>query len=166
MSQVEDTARTFDRILAALDYPLLIATTKAAGERAGCLVGFGCQCSIDPPRFLVCLSERNRTYRLATQADAVAVHAVSEPEADLVELFGGETGDDIDKFARCEWSAGPRDVPILERAPAWFVGSIAGTADVGDHVAFLLAPIAGELRRPFEPLPTSYAAELAPGHEA
>jgi flavin reductase (DIM6/NTAB) family NADH-FMN oxidoreductase RutF len=156
----------FDRVVAALDYPLLIATTAAAGERAGCLVGFASQSSIDPPAFLACLSRRNRTYRVAIEADALAIQCLSNEDADLAELFGAETGDDIDKFDRCEWSSGPAAMPILDRAPAWFVGSIAAKADVGDHVAFVLSPIAAELRRDFEPLPMSFGARLEPGHEA
>ncbi len=161
-----DTERTVDRLWAALDHPLLIATTAIGGVCAGCLVGFASQCSIDPQRFLVCVSDWKRTYRLAIRADALAVHAISDEEADLAELFGGETGDDLDKFRRCSWSPGPGGVPILDRAPAWFVGSIAGTGDVGDHVAFLLAPIAAELRRDFDPLPASSAISLEPGQTA
>jgi flavin reductase (DIM6/NTAB) family NADH-FMN oxidoreductase RutF len=157
--------RRFDRLLAALDYPLLIATTAVDDERAGCLVGFASQSSIDPPRFLVCLSRENRTYRLATGADALAVHGLSANEADLVELFGAETGDEVDKFDRCEWSVGPAGMPILDRAPGWFAGAISGTCDTGDHVAFVLTPLAAALRRAFEPLPTSFAARLEPGHE-
>jgi len=57
-------------------------------------------------------------------------------------------------------------MPILDRAPGWFVGSIVATADVGDHVAFVVAPIAAELRRDFDPLPTSFGVRLEPGHEA
>ena len=166
MSPVAGTEGAFDRIVGALDYPLLIATTATDDALAGCLVGFASQCSIDPLRFLVCLSDRNRTFRLAALADALAVHAVSDDEADLVELFGGETGDEIDKFVRCEWSPGPAGMPVLDRAPGWFVGSIAGTGNVGDHCAFLLAPVAAELRRYFEPLSMSYGLRLAPGHDA
>ena len=158
--------QAFDRLVAALDYPLLIATTAAAGERAGCLVGFASQSSIDPRAFLVCLSRRNRTYRVAADAAALAIHCVSNEEAGLAELFGAQTGDDIDKFDRCEWSPGPAGMPILDRAPGWFVGSIVATADVGDHVAFVVAPELGGDRRDFDPLPTSFGVRLEPGHEA
>ena len=41
------------------------------------------------------------------------MHLVPADATGLAELFGGETGDD--KFARCEWSAGPEGLPILAR---------------------------------------------------
>jgi hypothetical protein len=37
---------------------------------------------------------------------------------------------------------------------------------VGDHVAFLLVPIAEELRRGFVPLAMGFGALIEPGHEA
>jgi len=35
---------------------MIIITAAADGVLGGCLVGFQTQCSIDPARFLVCLS--------------------------------------------------------------------------------------------------------------
>jgi flavin reductase (DIM6/NTAB) family NADH-FMN oxidoreductase RutF len=47
----------FDRLVAGLDYPMAIVTSAAAeDDRAGCLVGFTTQCSLNPPRYLVCIS--------------------------------------------------------------------------------------------------------------
>ena len=112
---------SFDRIVAALDYPMLVATAAAGGERAGCLVGFATQCSIDPPRFLVCLSKANRTYRVACDADAIAVHFVPVEAAALAALFGEETGDSVDKFTRCRWRPGPGG-PVLEDCRQWYAG--------------------------------------------
>jgi flavin reductase (DIM6/NTAB) family NADH-FMN oxidoreductase RutF len=157
---------SFDRIVAALDYPMLIATLVARGERAGCLVGFATQCSIDPPRFLVCLSRSNRTYRLALAAEALAVHALAADQDELAELFGGATGDEVDKFARCRWRPGTDGTPILDDAPAWFCGAIESSFDAGDHAAFAVSPTAGEIRRGFEPFPTSRGAAIEPGHPA
>jgi len=72
-----DMADAFSTIVGRLDYPMFVATTiGAGGERAGCLVGFATQASIDPQRFLVCISDKNRTYRIAREADVLAVHLV------------------------------------------------------------------------------------------
>ena len=60
---------TFDSLVGDLDYPMFIVTACADGERAGCLIGFATQASIDPSRFLVCLSHNNRTYEVGRETD-------------------------------------------------------------------------------------------------
>lgn len=128
----------------ALDYPLYVVTAEAAGERAGCLVGFGSQCSIRPARFIVWLSKANRTYRVAVRAERLAVHLLGRDQDGLARLFGGETGDRTDKFAATAWHPGPGGAPVLDEAPAWFVGRVETRVDGGDHVGFLLVPEAAE----------------------
>src|SRR5215218_9524111 len=103
---------------------MFIVTACADGERSGCLVGFATQTSIDPGRFLVCLSRSNRTYRVGCAAELLGVHFVPAQEAGLAELFGGETGDEVDKFARCEWRPGPSGTPLLAACPNRFVGRV------------------------------------------
>src|SRR4051794_7928471 len=73
---------TVHELVSQLDYPMFIVTAAARGERAGCLVGFATQCSINPPRFLLCLSDKNRTYRVAQHAQILVVHLVPEDAAD------------------------------------------------------------------------------------
>ena len=60
----------FEKLVSMLDYPMYVVTTRAGDQRAGCLVGFTSQVSIGPPRFLVGLSDKNHTYRVATGRDA------------------------------------------------------------------------------------------------
>ena len=42
---------SFTAMMAAVDTPAYVVTASAGGERAGCLVAFATQCSIEPPRF-------------------------------------------------------------------------------------------------------------------
>jgi flavin reductase (DIM6/NTAB) family NADH-FMN oxidoreductase RutF len=156
----------FDVIVGRLDYPMFVATTASGGERAGCLVGFATQTSIDPARFLVCVSDKNRTYRVLRGADTMVVHVVPEDAADVVELFGGETGDEEDKFARCEWSEGPGGAPVLARCPSWFAGRILERLPLGDHVGHLIEPIDGAAGDERPAFPFSRAKRVEPGHEA
>jgi flavin reductase (DIM6/NTAB) family NADH-FMN oxidoreductase RutF len=130
-------------LVARADPPLYIVTTAAGGARAGCLVGFASQVSIDPPRFLAALSVANRTWDVARAATHLAVHVFGRDRMDLIALFGGETGDEVDKFSRCAWSDGPGGVPLLDGALAWLVGLILRRDDFGDHVGHLLDPIDG-----------------------
>ena len=156
----------FEALASRLDFPMFVVTTYDGSERAGCLVGFTTQCSIDPPRFLVCLSDKNRTYRVALDADTLVVHALGSEHHDVAALFGGETGDEVDKFARTTWREGPGGAPVLDDCAAWFAGRVLDRRPVGDHTAFLLEPYAGEVRAEGEPLWFSDVNHLDPGHEA
>lgn len=133
----------FEELVGGLDYPMWIVTAAARGELAGCLVGFATQTSIEPSRFLVCLSRRNRTCRVASMADLLVVHLVPEHAQELAELFGGRTGDEIDKFSRCAWRPGPGGSPVLGECPRWFAGLARERLDLGDHVGFMLEPVDG-----------------------
>jgi len=152
----------FEGLVGDLEYPMFILTAPGP---LGCLVGFTTQASIDPPRFIACLSHKNRTFRDGRDAPALGVHAVPADAGDLAELFGGETQDEVDKFARVDWREGPEGVPILARCENWFVGRVLERLDAGDHDAFLLEPIAGESGDQAE-FSFHRAKRIDPGHEA
>ena len=96
-------ADSFQSLVASLDYPVYVVTTAAGGERSGCLIGFGTQCSIKPARFLACISKKNHTFPIAEKAEALVVHVLAEDDRDTAELFGGETSDEVDKFEHTAW---------------------------------------------------------------
>jgi flavin reductase (DIM6/NTAB) family NADH-FMN oxidoreductase RutF len=157
----------FEKLVALLDYPMFVVTTRTDDEQAGCLVGFASQVSIRPPRFLAGLSKLNHTYRVAIGASHLAVHLIKRQHCELARLFGSETGDRIDKFARCTWHSGPHGLPILDDAAGWFAGAVLGRFDLGDHVGFLLEPVAGNAPDEFGQLVTySDVRDLEPGHQA
>ncbi|MGH3883353.1 MAG: flavin reductase family protein [Pseudonocardiaceae bacterium] len=161
-----DTHGTFHELVGGLDYSMFVVTVRAGDELAGCLVGFGTQSSIDPPRFLVCLSRKNHTYRVANGSEALAVHVLPRQAEALAELFGGHSGDDVDKFARCAWQPGPGGLPILQECGNWFVGRVLERLDLGDHVGFLLEPVAAHREGSQVPFEFSRAKNIAPGHPA
>ncbi|MFB7864325.1 flavin reductase family protein [Streptomyces sp. NPDC056069] len=152
-----------------LDGPMYVVTAASGSARAGCLVGFVSQCSIDPPRFAVWLSVANHTYRVACEAEYLTVHLLHHGDRALAELFGGETGDRVDKFARVAWRPGTEGSPVLEQPSVWFTGRIEGRMEGGDHVGFLLAPVA--VCPPYEGKPPPLLrlrelTDLDPGHPA
>ena len=157
----------FEKLVSMLDYPMYVVTTRVGDQRAGCLVGFTSQVSIGPPRFLVGLSERNHTFRVAQRATHLAVHLLPRRHSELARLFGSETGDRTDKFARCAWREGPHGLPILDDAAGWFVGEVLSRDDLGDHIGFLLKPVDGHAPQKFDQLVTfADVRDLEPGHEA
>jgi flavin reductase (DIM6/NTAB) family NADH-FMN oxidoreductase RutF len=155
----------FERLMAQLDYSLFIVTAAGDGQRSGCLVGFASQVSIHPARFLICLSVKNRTFEVAQHAAVLVVHFVPQQAEELAVLFGGQTGDETDKFAQCEWREGPNGTPVLTSLPDWFAGRILKRLDLGDHWGFLLEPIEGEAHRSGSPLTFRRAKWIEPGHE-
>jgi flavin reductase (DIM6/NTAB) family NADH-FMN oxidoreductase RutF len=155
-------------VVARANPPLYVVTTVAAGERAGCVVGFATQASIDPPRFLVAISKANRTWHIVQDASHIAVHLFGRERMDVVDLFGGETGDEVDKFDQCAWVEGEGGLPILDGAAAWFVGQIIERFDLGDHVGHLLESVDGGAATETSPAATTLhdADDLEPGHPA
>jgi flavin reductase (DIM6/NTAB) family NADH-FMN oxidoreductase RutF len=139
---------------------------RDTAARGGCLVGFASQCSIGPDRFVVWLSQRNHTYGIAQHATILAVHGLGEGQRHLAELFGTQTGDEVDKFERCSWRAGPGGVPIVNECPRWFVGDILDTAGWGDHTGFLLAPGEAAGAADASPLMFSAVRDLTAAHPA
>ena len=153
-------------LVSELDYPMFIVTVASGGERAGCLVGFATQCSIDPPRFLVCLSDKNRTFRVAADARVLVVHLVPSEATELANLFGEQTGDEVDKFARCSWTPGPEGTPVLDDCGNWFAGRILERFDAGDHHVFLLDPFEAASDPRERQFDFHRAKRMEPGHEA
>jgi flavin reductase (DIM6/NTAB) family NADH-FMN oxidoreductase RutF len=160
-----ETAK-FDAFMEGLDYPVFVVTAANREERSGCLVGFATQASIDPPRMLVCVSTVNHTFPVARGASLLAVHVLGPEQHNLAELFGAETGDEVDKFERCRWRAGPDGVPLLEDCPRFMVGRVLSQHAFGDHVGFLLEPVAVDARKDAPGLTLDDMSDIEPGHPA
>ena len=135
------------------------------GEASGCLVGFHTQCSINPRRYALWLSKANHTYELALRAQTFAVHFLDTGDESLAALFGGLTGDEVDKFTRCRHQAGPHGLPLLTDLPHRFVGEITHRLHgAGDHVLVVVAPSLVGPAPATAPLRLSAVSGLDPGH--
>ncbi len=156
----------FQEVVAGLDVPMFVVTAASGGERSGCLVGFSTQTSIDPPRFLVCISRANHTFGVAMAADVLGVHLLRAGDHAMAERFGARTGDHVDKFAGLDVADGPGGAPVLGGLD-WFAGRVLARWDGGDHVACLLEPFAGAvLRGDDAPLGYQDVTDVDPAHPA
>jgi flavin reductase (DIM6/NTAB) family NADH-FMN oxidoreductase RutF len=159
-------ADAFDRLAAGFDPAMVVVTTALDGERAGCLVGFHAQSSIDPPRYTVWLSKANHTCRVAQRATHFAVHALTENDMGLAERFGTLSGDDVDKFAGQRFAEADGGVPLLESCPNRLLVRRAALLDEGgDHVCLVGDVIDSWCAGTFTPLRLSRAAALNAGHD-
>ena len=156
----------FAPVVAQLDIPMVVVTTAAGGERSGCLVGFHSQSSIDPIRYCVWISKANHTCGVIIRATHFAVHFLSDQDHGLAELFGGSTGDTVDKFAHVDLSVGVGETPIINRCSNFLIARRTALVDEGgDHVCIIGEPVAVEFT-PFVPLRISRVADVTPGHAA
>lgn len=160
------SSSSFEELVSDLDYPMFIVTVAADGHRAGCLVGFASQASIDPQRLLVMVSKTNHTYKVVQHASVLVVHFLSAANRDLATLFGETSGDDQDKFNLCAWQPGPEGTPVLNDVRGWVAGRIVGRLDCGDHVAHLLETIEAHHTNSGSPLTFQAVSDMDPGHDA
>ena len=142
----------FERIAAAVDPPMVIVTARAGDESDGCLVGFSTQCSIEPARYLVCLSKANRTYEIASNATTLVVHMLHDDPVGmwLARLFGEVSAYETDKLSMCAWEEGPVGTPVVAGCD-WFAGPIRSRVDLGDHVGYTLDVTDGKTNSSREP---------------
>jgi flavin reductase (DIM6/NTAB) family NADH-FMN oxidoreductase RutF len=148
------------------DYPIYVVGVAHGGQTAGCVAGFVTQCSIEPVRFLVCVSKANHTYEVAKAASAMSLHLLGAGQHEVAVLFGHLTGDSSDKFSRIDWKPGQTGAPVFERCAAWIEGEVLDQRDVGDHVAFLLMPVSGGPGPEDGLLTLSQTGDITAGHPA
>jgi len=94
----------------------------------------------------------------------LAVHVVDENAKGIAELFGGETGDKVDKFSGIRWHS-VHGVPVLADCERWFAGEVLQQIDLGDHVGFLLRPLDAQGDEPAAQLTIQQARDIKPGHK-
>ena len=159
----------FAEVMGSLDAPMAIVTTVSLDgrTRAGCLVGFHAQCSIDPVRYVVWLSKANHTYRVGSLAMHFGVHWLAEGDDDLAAHFGTLTGNQVDKFADVPWADGGDGLPVLEQVANRLVARRHTLVDDGsDHVCLVLHPVEITSAAPFRPLRFTAVRHLEAGHPA
>ena len=161
-------AKRFSDVAERFDPPLVIVTTAAQSTRAGCVVGFHSQSSIDPVRYAVWISKANHTYRVALLAGHLAVHRLDGRHRELARVFGGSTGDEVDKFADVAHADGPFGVPILAECEDRFVlERVSMWDDGGDHVCFVGVPIDVDVGpHQAAALRVSDLHDIEPGHDS
>jgi len=133
------TPGSTDAITEMANYPLYVVTTSVGDKVSGCLAGFVTQCSIQPLRFIVCISKVNHTFGLAERSKSLGLHLLGSDQGDVASLFGEISGHEETKFTRVDWSRGITGAPVLAECAAWVEGSIINRMNAGDHEAFLMS---------------------------
>ncbi len=102
-----------------------------AGRRNAFTAAWVMQTSFDPPMLALSISPAHSSYGLIKESGAFTVNVLAQGQLELARHFGQSSR--VDKLAGIPWRASPRGAPILEDAPAWFEGRLAGECEAGDH---------------------------------
>ncbi|WP_319804489.1 flavin reductase family protein [Nocardioides malaquae] len=158
----------FDTLMASLDPPMAVVTTVAEdGTRAGSLVGFHAQASIEGQHYAVWLSKANHTYLTSLRSAHLALHFLTRDDLAMAERFGTRSGEDTDKFAGLEVEADEHGVPLLTALPhRLLLDRVATLDDGGDHVCVTTRVRSAATSGRFSPLRLSDVDHLEPGHAA
>ena len=153
------------KLMESADGPLVVVTTVAEDERAGCVVAFHSQSGVAPARYSMWMSKANHTYRVALRAEHLAVHFLQEGDVAVARHFGTQCGQDVDKFADLGWSVGPGAVPLIDHLPHRIVlRKLTILDDGGDHVCISGDILDASSGGSFAPLRLSAANHWEPGH--
>ena len=155
-----------DEIAQSLDAAFVVVTAAHNQRRAGCLVGFHAQASIDPQRYCVWLSRANHTLLVATASTHVGVHFLASSDLELARRFGTQCSETSDKFAGLEVTTGPGGVPVLSDCRHRLVLRRTALIDGGDHVGLIGQIVEAHGDGTFAPLRLTQASDLEPGHDS
>lgn len=152
-------------LMSSVDSAMIVVTTTAEQEQAGCLVGFHTQSSISAQHYCVWLSKANHTYRVSLRATHFAVHFLTDRDLPLAERFGTRSGEDTDKFADIDVDVAECGVPLLRDCPNQILlERTAVLDDGGDHVCLTARVRSARTTGSFSPLRLSAVTHLSPGH--
>jgi flavin reductase (DIM6/NTAB) family NADH-FMN oxidoreductase RutF len=155
-----------DAMTSTANYPLYVVTAADDDEISGCLAGFVTQSSIEPVRFIICISKSNHTFAVAENSASLALHLLGSDQRAMASLFGETTGDVVDKFAGVAWTRGGNGAPVLADCAAWIEGSVVNRMSAGDHEAFFVTVSDGGPGTHRGCLMLDDAGDFTPGHRA
>lgn len=119
-----------------------VITTAHEGHMAGLTATAVCSLSADPPRLLVSVNRRGRSFAMMQQSRVFCVNVLSSTQQSVSASFAGAQGDTGERFADCPWETLATGAPVLCDAVASFDCRIASILDVGTH-AVIIGDIVG-----------------------
>ena len=127
-------------------------------------MGFATEVSISPARFLACISRLNATFPVANSADRLAVHAVTETQRDLAELFLRRDRRRCRQVQSLRVDGRGRRHADPDGVSDLVPGRIVERIDLGDHVGFVLHPESWHDGGAITQLTVRELDEIVPGH--
>jgi flavin reductase (DIM6/NTAB) family NADH-FMN oxidoreductase RutF/rubredoxin len=149
-----------------ITYGLYVVSSSDGNKLNGYISNTVFQVTADPAQFAIACSKNNFTTGIISKSRTFAISALKkDASAELIGIFGYKSGNDIDKFSRCNYKTGLTGAPVLlDDTIAWFECEVVHSLDVGSHILFIGKVIDGELLDPTgEPLTYAWYRESRNG---
>jgi len=149
-----------------LSYGLYVVSSTHGAQSNGYVGNTVFQVTAKPARFAIACNKDNFTCGLISQSQVFSVSILGQDaKAELIGLFGYQSGRAINKYASVRHRIGQTGAPILlEDTLAWFECKVLRTVDVGTHLLFVGEVVDGEVIDSSQPVLTyAYYREVKKG---
>lgn len=128
-----------DKVLRNFTYGLFVITTKVGDKMNGCIINTGIQAGSDPLTVAVSLNKTDYTHDMIMESKEFNLTFLSEDSTfDTFKHFGYQSGHDVDKFEKFEYSLADNGIPyITAGANAYISAKVTKTVDLGSHTLFI-----------------------------
>jgi flavin reductase (DIM6/NTAB) family NADH-FMN oxidoreductase RutF len=117
--------------------PIAIVTARYNENMSGFIASWVTQVSFVPQLVMVAVNPLHYTYELITNSNAFAINVLRTDQAELVDLFGKNSGRKVEKFATISYELGRTGSPLLEDCLAFLDCNVAWSKEAGDHVVVI-----------------------------
>jgi flavin reductase (DIM6/NTAB) family NADH-FMN oxidoreductase RutF len=125
--------------------PIAIITASYDGQVSGFIASWITQVSFVPPLVMVAMNPLHYTYDLVTNSNAFAINILRADQAELVDLFGKNSGSKVDKFAKTLYELGITGSPIIKDCLAFIDCNIMWSKEAGDHIVVVGSIVDAEI---------------------
>jgi flavin reductase (DIM6/NTAB) family NADH-FMN oxidoreductase RutF/rubredoxin len=141
-----------------ISYGLYVVSSRNGDQTNGYIANTVFQVTAKPARFAIACNKDNYTCGLISRSQVFAISILQQDtKAELIGLFGYQSGRTVNKYASVRHRTGQTGAPILmEDTLAWFDCRVVQTIDVGTHLLFVGEVVDGDVIDNSQP-PLTYA---------
>lgn len=128
------------KAMTKLSYGLFVLSAREGDKDNGCIINVVNQVTDSPLQIAVAVNKKNYTHDMIVNTGRFNVSVLTEQAPlKVFEIFGYQSGRDVDKFANCQVEA--RTANGILRLPkyinAYISGEVQQMVDLGTHTLFI-----------------------------
>ncbi|MEL7597002.1 MAG: flavin reductase family protein [Clostridiaceae bacterium] len=119
---------------------LLVSCRDKDGNNNALAVGYGCNCSFDPPMVMVGIVPSRHSYNMVKETGVFVVNLVPEELREQYAYLGSHSGRDEDKLAKLGMNLGEGtkvNAPLLLDCPVNIECTVVDSIKTGSHEMFI-----------------------------